>query len=127
MKFVFDKLFKFADYPIINQCHNKYNELLDLAYDKEDEYDSGMCSKDDWVQALERSDAYYVGEYAEVVYTTFYGKGLQICNWKTKKEVAFENVFSGDFQSLSNGQKKDMVGIVEGRYGWKLSSKFYRR
>ena len=127
MKFVFDKLFKFADFPAINQCHNKYNDLLDLTYDMEAKYESGNCSKDDWGKAIDNCEAYYIGEYAKTVYATFYGKGLLICNWRTKKEVAFEEVFSCDFQSLGTAQKKDMVGLVEGRYGWKLPSEFYGR
>ena len=126
MKFVFDRIFKFAQYPSIRNCHIRYNELVDKAYEVESKYESGECKKDSWIQALNECDS-YISEYARVVHDEFYGKGLKICHWKTKQVILFDDVFIQDFENMSKDDKNDMVSIVEVKYGWKLSSKFYEK
>ena len=127
MKFVFDKVFRFAQYPKLAACHDKYNVLVNQAYELESEYEDGRCSKEAWVSALDACNEYLVGEYAEAVHNEFFGKGLKIRNWKTKKTVSFDEAFPQCFVDIGDYDRNEMVSIIEARYGWKLSADFYER
>ena len=127
MKFVFDKKFKFEDFPEINKCHIKYNQLVCNAYEIESKYDNGECPEDFWLKALDLCDNYYSGEYAKTVHNEFYGKGLKISNWHKKKPISFDEKFSSDFESISDEDRNNIVSIVEIKYGWKLSADFYEK
>ena len=124
-KFVFDKCFKFEQYPKILNCHNKYNELINRTYDLEGLYETGKCSKEDHLKAFDDCDDYYENEYARVVYEEFYGKGLKIKNWRSKTIVFFDETFIGPFEKLTKEQRKSMVNILEEKYCWKLPSEYY--
>lgn len=127
MKFVFDKLFKFEQYPEILKCHNEYQDLVDRAYEIEALYENGECEREDWGKAIDKSEAYYCNEYAEKVYKEFYGKGLLVKDWVTKKKSCFDDLFKPPFESLSNGDRIHMLSIVEITYGLKLSAEYYEK
>jgi hypothetical protein len=124
-KFVFDKCFKFEQYPNILNCHNKYNELINRTYDLEGLYAAGKCSKEEHLKSLYDCDDYYENEYARVVYKEFYGKGLEIKNWRTKTIVFFDEMFESSFEKLTKEQRNVMVNILEEKYCWKLPSEYY--
>lgn len=126
MKFVFDKRFKFELYPEIMKCHNEYNDLVDASYEIEEKYDNGECSKEDWLQAIDKCEEYRHKVYAKYVYNEFAGKGLMICDWKTKKKVLFDERFPSPFENLTESARGNLVSIVEIKYGWKLPKEFYK-
>lgn len=126
MKFVFEKKFKFKDFPAIYECHTKYSRLVDESYDMEEKYENGECTKEDLQQTSNKCIIYYEGEYAMVVHNEFYGKGLKIANWDNKKPVLFDDVFPS-IEGMSKIDKNLMLGIVEVKYGWKLPADFYEK
>ena len=125
MRFVFDKKFKFNLFSKIMECHKQYNKLVEFAYEKEENYNSGKCTKDDWIQALNKCEEYYLNTYANCVYNEFNGKNLIICDWKTKQKVKFDEKFIGEFTNLTNSDRGNIVSIVEIKYGWKLPKEYY--
>lgn len=126
-KFIFDTLFKFEDYPEILNCHNKYNQLIDKAYDIEALYENKKCSKEEHLKALDDCDLFYTSDYARIVHKTFYGKNLKIKHWKSKKICFFDELFSMPFDNLTDVDKNNMMSIVEIRYGWRLPSEYYNK
>ena len=126
MKFVFDKRFKFELYPEIMKCHKEYNDIVDASYEMEEKYNNGECSKEDWLQAIDKCDEYCQKVYAKCVHNEFYGKGLTICEWKTKKTIKYDDKFSMNFESLSQIDLRIIISLVEIKYGWKLPKEFYK-
>lgn len=126
-KFVFDGLFKFEDYPEILNYHNKYNQLVNKAYEIESLYDNQKCSKEDYFKSLDYCNHFYENDYARIVYESFYGKNLKIKRWKSKKIYSFDELFSKPFDELTDVDKNNMMSIVELKYGWKLPSEYYNK
>ena len=91
MKFTFEKPFNFSRFPSILKCHEHYNQLVEESYYTEARYEDGKCSKDEWAKALDICDEYYVGEYAHAVFQEFYGHGLYVKDWRSKKIMKFDD------------------------------------
>ncbi len=126
MKFVFDKRFKFEEYPEIMKCHNEYDALVNSLYEKDDEFDNGLCKKEDIEIFRKKIDDFYWNEYAFSVFKEFYGKGLVVSNWETKKQYNFDEKYSSKFEELSIGERDSLVSLVEIKYAWKLPKEFYK-
>lgn len=125
MDFVFEKKFKFSKFPIILKCHEYFNHLVEESYDMEAKYEDGRCSKDEWIKALDICDEYYVGEYAQAVFQEFYGHGLFIQDWRSKKIMKFDDYFKAPFATINSSNRKLLVSLVELKYALKLTSNFY--
>ena len=125
MKFVFDKPFKFSKFQTILKCHERYNQLVDESYDMEEKYEDGQCGKDEWIKALDICDEYYVGEYAQTVFHEFYGHGLYVQDWRSKKVMKFDDYFKVPFADINSSDRELLVGLVERKYGFKLTADFY--
>ena len=126
MKFVFDKRFKFEEYPEIMKCHNEYNDLVDASYEMEELYNAGKYTKEQLLEASDRSRQYFYNDYAYQVYREFYGKGLMICEWNSKKPISFDDKFSSKYEDLSKIERGILTSLVEIRYRWKLPKEFYK-
>lgn len=125
MNFVFDKPFKFSNFPIILKCHTHYNQLVEESYDMETMYEDGKCSKDEWAKALDICDEYYVGEYAHAVFQEFYGHGLYVKDWKSKKIMKFDDFFKAPFDTISSSNRKLLVSLVELKYALRFTADYY--
>ncbi len=125
-RYVFNKKFKFDEFPKLQECNKIYNTYVDLSYEIEDLYNRGECKKERWLQAIDDADNYLYSDYAQAVYNEFLGKGLIICDYKTKKKVAFDEKFSKEFKDLSHFEKSELISLVEIKYGWKLPRRFYK-
>ena len=125
-KYVFDKKFKFDEFPKLEECNKIYNTYVDLSYEIEDIYNRGECKKERLIQAHDDINNYLDSDYAHAVYSEFLGKGLMICDYKTKKKVAFDEKFSKGFNNLSHLEKRELISLIEIKYGWKLPRRFYK-
>ncbi len=126
MKFVFNKQFKFEEHPAIMKCYNEYNDLVDASYEMEELYNAGKYTKEQLLEASEKNRHYYYNDYAYQIYLEFYGKGLMICECKTKKKILFDEKFSSDFETFSQYERSELISLVEPNYGWKLPKEFYK-
>lgn len=90
-----------------------------------EKYDDGQCGKDEWIKALDICDEYYVGEYAQTVFQEFYGHGLYIKDWRTKKVMKFDDYFKAPYVDINASDRELLVGLVERKYGFKLTADFY--
>ncbi len=125
MKFIFDKPFKFSRFPTILKCHERYNQLVDESYDMEAKYEAGQCSGEEWGKAIYISKEYSSGEYAQTVFQEFYGHGLYIQDWRSKKVMKFDDYFKAPFADINSSDRKLLVSLVERKYGFKLTADFY--
>ncbi len=125
MKFTFEKPFRFSMYPTILKCHERYNQLVDESYDMEEKYEAGQCSGDEWEKAIYISKEYSCGQYAQTVFQEFYGHGLYIQDWRSKKIMKFDDYFKAPFANINSSDRKLLVSIVEHKYGFKLTADFY--
>lgn len=125
MNFVFDKSFKFSNFPILLKCHIHYNQLVGESYDMETRYENGKCSKDEWTNALDICDEYYIGEYAQAVFQEFYGHGLYVKDWRSKKITKFDDCFKAPFNTISPSDRKLLVSLVELKYALRLTAEYY--
>ena len=125
MRFVFKKRFKFEEYPEILKCRQEYNDILNYAYSLESLREAGKCSNIDIENALNACDEYKENKYARVVFDEFYGKGLLIKDWRTKKIVKFDEQFKTPFNTINNINRQIIVSLVHIKFGWKLPAKYY--
>lgn len=125
MKFVFEKKFKFSMYPTIFKCHEHYNQLVKESYDMEAKCEAGQCSEDEWEKAIYIGKEYFVGEYAQTVFQEFYGHGLYIQDWRSKEVMKFDDRFKAPFTDIISSDRKLLAGLVELKYGFKLTADFY--
>ena len=125
-KYVFDKKFKFDEFPKLLECHNDFQNLINNAYDMEEQYNNGNASKSDWMKKLDKCDNYRHSVFAEAIYSEFKGKNLTIKDWKTKEEYSFDEKFAKEFKDLSQSEKGQLTSLVEIKYGWKLPRRFYK-
>ena len=126
-KYIFGKMFRFEDYPKILICHKESNRLSDLMYDIEAEYEDGECPKEKWDKAIDKAINYDRDVFARVIYDEFKNKDIIIMDRRTKAKENFDDHFSGDFESLSNDQKNELVAIVNDIWGWKLPAEYYNK
>ena len=123
-KYIFGRRFKYADYPNILECIKESTRLGDLSYDVEADYEEGKCSREDWHNAIERSEKYDMEVFAKVVFDEFCGKGLILMHRRTKEKKSFEELFGNDFSKMTKSQKNDLLSIFE-ITGWKLPAEYY--
>lgn len=99
---------------------------MDASYEIEEKYDNGECSKEDVLKAIDKGEEYCHKVYVKCVHNEFYGKGLTICEWKTKKTIKYDDKFSMNFESLSQIDLRIFISLVEIKYAWKLPKEFYK-
>lgn len=126
-KYIFDRKFKFEDFPKIWECQKKYVDLIDKSYEIEGLRDDGLATDEQLEEIEDEVTNYFLGEYASTVYNEFYGKGLVLMERRTKEKINFDEYFGSDFNKLSPLQKDILASIIFSNWGYILPAEYYNK
>lgn len=122
-------MFKFKEFPKINECHKELkrkDKLTDSAGHKYEWSNNDESLKAVYENSFKEMKSYMYNVYAKVIFEEFNAiKPLLRYVWEKDKYVKWEDLIGNDFEKCTESQRRTVVNMIEQDRPYQLPDEYY--
>lgn len=115
--------FKFKKYPELLELYKKHEALLDKVTELSIKDDS---SNAELKKAIKEANEFGENVLAKKIFEVFKEKKPRLYDARDNVYVEWDDHFGSDFDALGEGERIDLIGLLDGDNVYELPSKYYK-